>query len=71
MGYLVLGIIGFILLLIFDFFSLNEKSLVKYLFGIAGFGLIIGSSILLLTLNSYASFSFFFNNLCNIHFFTS
>ncbi len=60
MTYLVLGIFGFILLLIFDIFSLNEKSLLKYVFGVAGFSLIIGSSVLLLTLNGTIEFSSYF-----------
>ncbi len=60
MIYLGLGVVGFGLLLIFDIFSLNEKSIVKYLFAITGFGLIIGSTILLLTLQSDIQFPPFF-----------
>ncbi len=59
MIYFGLGIVGFGLLLIFDIFSLNEKSVVKYLFAILGFGLIIGSTILLLTLKSNIQFPSF------------
>lgn len=59
MIYLGLGIIGFILLLLFDICSLCEKSIIKYFFGISGFGLIIISSIFLLNITSSVSFSYF------------
>ncbi len=52
MVYLGLGVFGFILLLLFDFTSLAEKNVVKYFFGIGGFGVIVLSSIFLLKYNS-------------------
>lgn len=58
MIYLGLGICGFILLLLFDICSLTEKSVIKYFFGVSGFGLIIVSSAFLLRINSSITFSF-------------
>ena len=52
MMYLGLGILGFVLLLLFDICSLCEKGLVKYFFGIGGFSLIIVSSISLARISS-------------------
>ncbi len=60
MIYLGLGICGFILLLLFDICSLTEKSVIKYFFGVSGFGLIIISSGFLLRINSDITFSFSF-----------
>ncbi len=60
MNFIGLGILGFILLLLFDVCSLCKKSVFKYFFGVAGFGLIIVSSIFLLQINSNTTFSFAF-----------
>lgn len=47
MIYLGIGIIGFLLLLMFDVCSLCKKSIMKYIFGASGFLLIAGSSVFL------------------------
>lgn len=60
MVYLLLGVLGFMFLLVFDICSLCEKSIIKYVFGISGFSLIIVNSALLLSLNSDVVFSFSF-----------
>ena len=57
MIYISIGITGFILLLLFDVCSLCDKSIIKYFFGISGFSLIAGSSVFLIQMESYASFS--------------
>ena len=48
MIYLGIGVFGFVLLLMFDICSLCNKNYLKYFFGIFGFLLIFGSSILIL-----------------------
>ncbi len=58
MMYIGIGVAGFILLLLFDVCSLCKKSVIKYFFGLSGFSLIAGSSIFLIQLESYASFSY-------------
>lgn len=60
MVYLLLGVLGFIFLLVFDICSLCEKSVIKYFFGISGFLLIVFSSGFLLTINANITFSFSF-----------
>ena len=45
--YLIFGILGFALLLMFDICSLCDKNYLKYFFGISGFLLIFISSILI------------------------
>jgi protein-S-isoprenylcysteine O-methyltransferase Ste14 len=45
--YLLIGIIGFALLLVFDILSLHNKNYSKYLFGVSGFLMILVSSILI------------------------
>ena len=47
MIYLGIGILGFVLLLMFDLCSLCKKNHLKYLFGVSGFLLIAVSSILI------------------------
>ena len=56
MIYLGIGIIGFLMLLLFDICSLGKKSLMKYFFGVSGFLLIAVSSIFLVFTKSDASF---------------
>ena len=56
MIYLGTGIIGFLMLLLFDICSLSKKSLMKYFFGVSGFLLIAGSSVLLVFTKSNVSF---------------
>ena len=51
--YLITGVIGFILLLIFDVLSLSKKNILKYVFGISGFFMIFGSSVLIIKNYSY------------------
>lgn len=51
--YLFIGAIGFVLLLVFDIFSLHQKNYWKYLFGISGFLMIFLSSILIVMHYSY------------------
>lgn len=58
MIYLGLGILGFIMLFLFDICSLCEKSVIKYFFGFSGFSLIVISSIFLVQLNSNIIFSY-------------
>ena len=48
MMYLIIGILGFVLLLMFDICSLCKKNYLKYFFGISGFLLILISSILII-----------------------
>ena len=60
MVYLISGVFGFVLLLLFDICSLCKKSIIKYFFGIGGFSLIVGSTIFLAKTTSNASFSFSF-----------
>lgn len=50
--YLIIGIFGFVLLLIFDILSLRKKKYLKYLFGISGFLLIFVSSIMIVVYHS-------------------
>ena len=52
MIYLGLGILGFVMLLVFDICSLSEKSICKYFFGVSGFLLILFSSVFLVQMNS-------------------
>ena len=58
MIYLGLGILGFVMLLLFDICSLCEKSIIKYFFGISGFSLIFVSSVFLVRINSDVIFSY-------------
>lgn len=51
--YLVIGVFGFALLLVFDILSMHKKNYLKYLFGISGFSLIVLSSILIVINHSY------------------
>ncbi len=60
MIYLGLGILGFIMLLVFDICSLCEKSIVKYFFGVSGFSLIVISSVFLMRMNNGIVFPFSF-----------
>lgn len=46
---LILGIFGFVLLLLFDICSLAKKRYLKYFFAFSGFILIFGSSIAIIT----------------------
>lgn len=47
MMYLLIGILGFVLLFMFDICSLCDKNYLKYFFGISGFLLIFVSTILI------------------------
>ncbi len=60
MIYLGLGVLGFVMLLLFDICSLFEKSIVKYFFGVSGFSIIIISTVLIVRINSDITFSFSF-----------
>lgn len=53
MIYLAFGIVGFVLLLLFDISSLLKKNYLKYIFGISGFLLIFGSSIMIVIDSSH------------------
>lgn len=46
--YLTIGVFGFVLLLMFDLYSLKEKNYLKYVFGISGFLMIFVSSIMII-----------------------
>ena len=46
--YLMIGLVGFALLLVFDLLSLHNKNYSKYFFGISGFLMILVSSILII-----------------------
>ncbi len=52
--YLVIGIIGFALLLVFDLLSLHNKNYSKYFFGICGFLMIFVSSVMIII--NYSNF---------------
>ncbi|MCK5761677.1 MAG: DUF1295 domain-containing protein [Candidatus Izimaplasma sp.] len=58
MIYLGLGILGFMLLLLFDICSLFKRNIIKYFFAFSGFALIITSSFFIIQLNSQISFSY-------------
>jgi len=49
---IVIGIFGFIFLLLFDLCLLLKKSTLKYIFGISGLFLIFGSTVSILSLSS-------------------
>ncbi len=51
MLYIVIGVFGFISLLIFDFLSMRDHIFLKYFFGFLGLGLIAYSTVSLVGLN--------------------
>lgn len=57
MVYIFIGVLGFVSLLLFDIYSLMNKNILKYFFGILGVALIIGATGLILYENIELKFS--------------